>query len=89
VEGAQETEFTPRPWAWKILWSMLLSLNSRMETEPSEEAQARRQLGVVSCGFVRRDPWLWREIWRLLRQHRDSVLQKKKKIDIWERNERN
>jgi hypothetical protein len=47
VEGAQETEFTPRPWAWKILWSILLSLNSRMETEPSEEAQARRQLGEM------------------------------------------
>lgn len=27
VEGAQEMEFTPRPWAGKILWDMELSLN--------------------------------------------------------------
>lgn len=27
VEGAHETEFAPRPWAWKILFSKELSLN--------------------------------------------------------------
>jgi hypothetical protein len=42
-EGAQLTLLTPMPWAWKILWSMLLSLNSSTDTLPSEEAQASRQ----------------------------------------------
>jgi hypothetical protein len=31
------------PCAWKILWSMLLSLNSRTETLPSEDAHANKQ----------------------------------------------
>ncbi len=36
------------PCAGKILWSMLLSLNSRTDTFPSEEAQASKQ--PDSCG---------------------------------------
>lgn len=43
VAGAQETELTPRPCAGKMTLEKLLSLNSRTETEPSEEAQAKRQ----------------------------------------------
>lgn len=43
VAGAHDTELTPRPWAGKVVCSKLLSLNSRTETLPSEEAQASRQ----------------------------------------------
>lgn len=43
VEGAQETELTPIPCAGKILWSILVSLNSRTETLPSLDAHANRQ----------------------------------------------
>jgi hypothetical protein len=46
--GAQETLFTPEPQAWKIWCVQALSLNSRTETLPSEEAQASRQ--PASCG---------------------------------------
>ena len=41
--GAHETLLTPEPQAWKIWCVQLVSLNSRTETLPSEEAHARRQ----------------------------------------------
>jgi hypothetical protein len=41
--GAHETLLTPLPHAWKIWCVHALSLNSRTETLPSEEAHARRQ----------------------------------------------
>lgn len=43
VAGAHDTAFTPLPHAWKIWCDHALSLNSRTETFPSEEAHARRQ----------------------------------------------
>ena len=46
--GAQLTLLTPEPHAWNIWCDQLLSLNSRTETLPSDEAQARRQ--PASCG---------------------------------------
>lgn len=48
VLGAHETELTPKPCAGKILWSMLLSLNSNTLTFPSELAHASRH--PDSCG---------------------------------------
>lgn len=47
-DGAQLIEFTPIPWAWKISCFQLLSLNSKIETCPSDEAVASRQ--PLSCG---------------------------------------
>lgn len=41
TSGAQETALQPVEWALKMRVSQLSSLNSRTETLPSVEAQAR------------------------------------------------